>query len=77
MRHIALAAMFVLAPAQWAPPGVSAATLTLLANAPQITFKICAGWRAWNIAGNLVVVCPGVAPPPGAVELREYYVVSP
>lgn len=70
MKSALLAAMFALAPAQWAP---TATPVTDASTAPTITFHICAGWRAWRHSTDLVVVCPGYVPPPGSIELREYY----
>jgi hypothetical protein len=69
----ALAAAFSLAPAQWAP---GATPVVDASRAPMIMFKICTGWRAWNHFGNLVVVCPGIAPPAGSIPLREYYSIT-
>ena len=48
-------------------------------GASTLTIKgFCKGFVIWK-TGNaeFVLVCPGVKPPKGAVELREYYVVKP
>lgn len=74
MKQALVAAAFFLTPAQWANPAVAIADAT---SSPTITFRICAGWRAWRHATDLVVVCPGHMPPPGSIELREYYQVAP
>lgn len=74
MKTAILAAAFALSPATWAP---GATPITDASAAHQITFHICAGWRAWRHGADLVVVCPGIAPPAGSIELREYYQVTP
>ena len=48
-------------------------------NAHVVTVNgLCAGWTAYRTQErNLVVLCPGIQPAPGYVELRAYYVVTP
>lgn len=44
---------------------------------PVTTFtvdKLCDGWSAWRVGGNLYVTCPGKTPPRGAVALKPAYV---
>ena len=37
---------------------------------------MCSKWTAYRTAEqDLLVLCPGMAPPAGAVELRAYYVM--
>lgn len=53
-------------------------TITL-GNCSSLTLHgLCADWKAYRTRDrDLVVVCPGIHPPAGAVELRAYYVVAP
>jgi hypothetical protein len=59
--------------------GVALAATALPAATETIVFTgLCDGWKAWREAdGDLWIGCPGRTPPPGAVELRAYYVVPP
>ena len=51
--------------------------ITLADCVPPLTFKgLCKGWTAYRTAEyDLLVLCPGMTPPDGAVELRAYYVI--
>jgi len=38
----------------------------------------CDGFTIWKTGNSaFALVCPGVTPPAGAIEMREYYVVKP
>ena len=70
MKLLVIAVLLVVATTA---AGVATHLPTDLTRAKRITFKICDGWRVYQVGQDLVVVCPGQAKPFNGIELRPYY----